>query len=79
MNLEISLIIPVFNREKYIGRCLRSLLTQSMGLENFEMIVINDGSTDDTKKILNAFKEDIKIIEDYLTWGKSYLDWRLDV
>lgn len=62
MNLEISIIIPVYNREKYIGRCLRSLLTQSFGVENFEMIVIDDGSTDDTKKILNAFKEDIKII-----------------
>lgn len=62
MNLEISIIIPVYNREKYIGRCLRSLLTQSFGVKNFEMIVIDDGSTDDTKKILNAFKEDIKII-----------------
>jgi len=62
VNLEISIIIPVYNREKYIGRCLRSLLTQSFGVKNFEMIVIDDGSTDDTKKILNAFKEDIKII-----------------
>ena len=63
MNIEISIIIPVYNREKYIGRCLRSLLTQSFGVKNFEIIVIDDGSTDDTKKILNAFKEDIKIIK----------------
>ena len=63
MNLEISVIIPTYNREKYIGRCMRSLLTQSIGSDKFEIIIIDDGSTDDTKKILNAFKEDIKIFE----------------
>ena len=56
MSLEISVIIPTFNREKYIGRCIRSLLTQSIGLTNFEMIVIDDGSTDDSIKVLSAFK-----------------------
>ena len=63
MGLEISVIIPTYNRDKYIGRCIRSLLTQTIGLENFEMIVIDDGSKDETKKILNAFKGDIKILE----------------
>ena len=63
MKYEISVIIPTYNREKYLGRCMRSLLTQSIGKDNFEIIVIDDGSIDDTKKILNAFKEDIKILD----------------
>lgn len=69
MSLEISVIIPTFNREKYIGRCIRSLLTQSIGLTNFEMIIIDDGSTDDTIKVLNAFKNDIKIIQNKKNLG----------
>lgn len=69
MSLEISVIIPTFNREKYIGRCIRSLLTQSIGLTNFEMIVIDDGSTDDTTKVLSAFKNDIKIIQNKKNLG----------
>ena len=69
MSLEISVIIPTFNREKYVGRCIRSLLTQSIGLDNFEMIIIDDGSTDDTKKVLNAFNKDIKIIQNTRNLG----------
>lgn len=69
MNFQISVIVPVFNREEYIGRCLRSLLSQSFGKKNFEIIVVNDGSTDSTEKILNAFKEDIKIIKNEKNLG----------
>ncbi len=71
MNFQISVIVPVFNREEYIGRCLRSLLSQSMGKKNFEIIVVNDGSTDSSEKILNAFKEDIKIIKNEKNLGLS--------
>ena len=42
----ISIIVPVYNGEKYIGRCLRSLLNQTYGKEKYEIIVVNDGSTD---------------------------------
>ena len=45
MNFQISVIVPVLNREKYIGRCLRSLLSQTIGKSSFEIIVVNDGST----------------------------------
>ena len=40
---KITVIIPVFNREKYISRCLRSLLNQNLEKNFFEIIVINDG------------------------------------
>ncbi|MDC3000913.1 glycosyltransferase family 2 protein [Candidatus Pelagibacter sp.] len=62
MEKQVSVIVPSFNREIYLGRCIRSLVSQSMNIEDFEIIVIDDGSTDDTKKILNAFKDDIKVI-----------------
>tara|TARA_B100001769_G_C21985563_1_gene529771 strand:+ start:341 stop:940 length:600 start_codon:yes stop_codon:yes gene_type:complete len=63
MNYQISIIVPVYNREKYVGRCLRSLLSQSMGRENYEIIVVDDGSTDSTMKILKAFEDEIKILK----------------
>lgn len=49
----ISIIIPVFNKEKYIKRCLESIKNQSFG--NFECIIIDDGSTDNSAKICEHF------------------------
>lgn len=43
---RVSVIVPVFNREGLIGRCLRSLLTQTMPAESYEIIVVDDGSSD---------------------------------
>ncbi len=67
MSVKISVIIPVFNREKYIARCLRSLLNQSIDRKDYELIVINDGSKDKSQQILeffkDTFKEEIKIIK----------------
>ena len=60
---SISVLVPIFNQEKYIGRCLRSLLSQSYSKDLYEIIVINDGSIDRTSYALNLFKDDIKIIK----------------
>lgn len=63
MDLLISIIIPAYNIENYIARCLDSILNQTY--KNIEIIVINDGSSDNTGKIIDnyAFKyEDIKVI-----------------
>ena len=63
MNLpKISVIIPVFNQEKWIGRCLRSLLNQSIARDKYELILINDGSIDRSDYALELFKEEIKLI-----------------
>lgn len=45
---EISIIIPCYNVEKYIDRCLESVAAQTIGLDKLEVIVINDASTDGT-------------------------------
>ena len=63
-NPLFSVIIPVYNCEKYIYKCLDSLLFQKYN--NYELIIINDGSTDNTLKIINKynikFNKIIKII-----------------
>ena len=58
-NKKVSIIIPTYNNEKTIERCINSLLKQSY--DNFEILVINDGSTDQTLKILQQFKKNKKI------------------
>ena len=46
---KVSVLISVFNQEKFIGRCLRSLISQTLDKELYEVIVIDDASTDKTK------------------------------
>ena len=58
--LAVSIIVPVYNQEKYIGRCLRSLLAQDFDKDRFEVIVINDGSNDKTAYALELFKRATK-------------------
>ena len=60
----ISVIVPVYNIEKYLPRCIDSILNQTY--KNWEAIFINDGSTDNSLKILEEYKrknERIKIID----------------
>lgn len=52
-NEKISVIVPAYNTGRWIIRCLDSLLNQTY--ENLEVIVVNDGSTDDTREVLDAF------------------------
>ena len=52
--LAVSVIIPVYNREKYLERCLNSLINQS--LKEIEIICVDDGSTDNSADILNKYQ-----------------------
>lgn len=54
---KVSVLVAAFNQEKYIGRCLRSLLHQSMSQSDYEIIVIDDGSTDRTSYALSLFSD----------------------
>ena len=62
-NIQISVIIPVFNQERFIGRCLRSILSQSMDQKDYEVIVIDDCSTDNTLRVMDKFLEDVILIK----------------
>ena len=61
-DFKISLIIPAYNEEKYIGLCLDSVLKNSKG-KFFEIIVVNNKSTDKTIEIVKKY-EGVKIIEE---------------
>lgn len=57
----ISIIIPVYNTEKYLNRCIDSVINQSY--TNIEIILINDGSKDNSGQICDAYKdEDTRIV-----------------
>ncbi len=58
----ISVIVAAHNQERYLSRCLRSLLAQSIAREKFEIVVINDGSTDHTPSVLEEFADEIVLI-----------------
>jgi len=51
--VSVSVIIPVYNKEKYLRQCLKSVLSQD--LEAFEIIAVDDGSTDSCGKILDEY------------------------
>lgn len=52
---EVSIIVPVYNAEKYISKCIESIIKQTM--KNIEIICIDDGSTDSSGKILDSFAD----------------------
>ena len=52
--MKISVIVPVYNVEKYLEKCLNSLVNQT--LQEIEILVINDGSTDNSQKIIEFFQ-----------------------
>ena len=52
---KVSVIVPVYNVEQYIDKCLNSLVNQT--LQDIEIIIVNDGSTDRSKSIIFKFKE----------------------
>ena len=51
----VSVIVPAYNVEKTIGKCLDSIIAQTY--KNTEIIVVNDGSTDGTTDILRRYRE----------------------
>ncbi|MCQ6275290.1 glycosyltransferase [Bacillus sp. V3B] len=55
MNIKVSIIIPVYNAEKYIIECIESLINQT--LEECEFIFVNDGSKDRSSAIIDEFKK----------------------
>lgn len=73
---KVSVIIPCYNTESYISRCLDSVLSQSIGLSHLEILAVNDGSTDGTLEILKEYEvlypDNICIIDCEENYGQSH-------
>ena len=55
----ISIIIPIYNVEKYLNRCLDSVMKQSF--QDIEIILVNDGSTDNSDNIIKSYLFEYRI------------------
>lgn len=62
MKPVISVIVPTYNRAKYLSRCIRSVLKQSESSRDYEIIVVDDGSTDETEVVLDAFSSVVRMV-----------------
>lgn len=71
-SIQFSIIIPVFNNELTIERAIQSCLLQT--LQTFELIIINDGSIDNSKAVINAYNnyKNITILHNDSNMGVSY-------
>lgn len=54
--MKISIIIPVYNTGKYVRKCVESCIHQDMPVTDYEIIVLNDGSTDDSLQVMNQLQ-----------------------
>ncbi len=53
---KVSVIVPCYNAAKYLGKCIDQLLHQTIGIDNIEIVLVDDASTDhgETKRILQT-------------------------
>ena len=58
-NPLLSIIVPVYNAEQYLQRCIKSIINQSY--KNLDIILVDDGSTDDSGIICNSFQDDGRV------------------
>lgn len=71
--IKVSVIVPVYNTEKYLKRCLDSLVNQT--LKEIEIIIINDCSPDNSKQILNKYEKEynnVKVFHNKTNKGIGY-------
>ena len=59
--IKVSICIPVYNADNYLIQCLESIVNQTFS--DFEIICINDGSTDNSKEILENYKNNYNFIK----------------
>lgn len=55
-DFKMSIVIPVYNTEQYIEETLESIIKQNMNLEDIQIILVNDGSTDNSEAILTKYR-----------------------
>jgi glycosyltransferase involved in cell wall biosynthesis len=66
MNFRFSVVIPVYNRAKFLRQAIDSVLSQTF--TDYEVIAVDDGSTDESLEILKSYGSRIKIIQQKNQW-----------
>ena len=61
--IKVSIIVPVYNTSKYLDKCITSLINQT--LKDIEIIIVNDGSIDDSQKKIELWQKKDKRIKLY--------------
>ena len=60
--IKTSVVITNYNYGRYLGRCIRSCLNQTMPPDDYEVIVVDDGSTDDSRQVIAAFVDKVTTV-----------------
>ena len=68
---KISIVIPVYNNEEYIDDCMASIINQSIGFKNLQVILINDGSVDNSLEVMQKYNQENVLIVDKENTGVS--------
>jgi len=55
--MRLSIILPIYNVEKWVGRCIASIRNLGLDPSDYEIVAVNDGSTDESMSILQSFRE----------------------
>lgn len=72
--MKISVIVPVYNVEKYLRKCLDSIVSQTFS--DIEVIVVNDGTTDNSQKIIEEYEKKYSFVKGYIKENGGLSDAR---
>ena len=65
----VSIIVPLFNTERFIGKCIESCINQTY--KNFELIIVDDGSTDNSLSIAKSYEQKDERVKCYSAVAKG--------
>jgi glycosyltransferase involved in cell wall biosynthesis len=70
--MQISVVIANYNYGKFLGRCVRSILSQTVDRKIYEVVIVDDASTDDSLAIMNTFRSEVRVIQNEANMGLAY-------
>lgn len=76
MDKKFSIIVPAYNAEKYLARCIDSLLQQDLSVNEYEIVIVNDGSTDDTREIVEDYSKQVSNIRSFTVTNRGVSEAR---
>ena len=75
--MKVSVVIAVYNTAKYLEQCLKSIFNQTMSSDELEIVIVNDGSTDNSMEVIRkitAERSNVVIIDKKVNestfWGR---------